>query len=95
MPDTNPIAFAWYRPGDYARLFEISADKYRLPETFEEWRKKAQMQFDELRHKGIAVQKVFIDPEALLSWAVGAAIDRNKRAEFAAFVFRNAGETRH
>jgi hypothetical protein len=95
MADAGSIPFAWYRPAAYPRLYEISTDKYRLPKTFQEWRKKAQLQFDELRRQGVQVEKVFIDPEALLAWAGGAAIDRDKRAAFAVLIFLNARETRH
>lgn len=96
MSNKKPVMpFAWYGPATYARLYEISADNQRMPKTFEKWEERAQLQFDELRRRGMPVEKVFVDPEALVDWADGAAIDSNKRAGFAAFTFVNEREKRH
>ena len=80
------LAFGWFTARTYSRLREISADKHDLPETFQEWETRAQAQFDELRQEGIAIEKVLIDPDALLNWAKEAPINSKKRAEFAAMI---------
>jgi hypothetical protein len=89
------LAFGWFTPRTYSHLREISADKDNLPETFQEWETLAQAQFDGFRQKGIAVEKVLIDPDALLKWANEAPINSKKRAEFAAMVLMKKHESSH
>lgn len=89
------LGFGWFTALTYSRLREISADKRNLPETFQEWEKRAQAQFDGLRQDGIAVKKVLIDPDALLNWAGDAPINSKKRAEFAAMILMKKHESGH
>jgi hypothetical protein len=89
------LGFGWFAARTYLRLREISADKGNLPETFQEWEKRAQPQFDGLVAKRIAVEKVLIDPDALLNWARDVPIDSKKRAEFAAMILMKKHETGH
>ena len=89
------LAFGWFTAGTYSHLRDISADKDNLPETFQEWEMRAQVQFDGLRQKGIAVEKVLVDPDALLAWANMAPINSKKRAEFAAMLLMKKHEPGH
>ncbi len=89
------LAFCWFTARSYVRLRDISTDKNNLPETFHEWEMRAQAQFDCLRQKGIAVEKVLIDPDALLNWAHESPIDSKKRAEFAAMILMKKHESGH
>ena len=89
------LGFGWFTAQTYLRLREISADNGNLPETFQEWEKRAQTQYDGLVAKRIAVEKVFIDPDALLHWASGTPIDSKKRAEFAAMILMKEHEAGH
>lgn len=89
------IAFCWFTAATYGRIREISADKDRLPKTFEEWNERAQVQFDGLVERGVDARKVELDPEALLQWAQGAPINSNKRGIFAALVFAEQNASRH
>jgi len=76
---------SWWRPDTYARIVEISVDKQNFPDTFKEWRKLAQKQFDTLRAEGLPVVKIVIDPDELLAWAtsLGRNVDAKTRIEFA------------
>jgi hypothetical protein len=89
------LGFGWFTAHTYLRLREISADKENLPETFQEWEKRAQAQFDGLTAKGIAVEKVLIDPDALLNWANDTPVDSKKRAEFTAIILMKKHEAGH
>ncbi len=89
---TMALGFGWFTGHTYLRIREISADKQNLPATFGEWEKHAQAQFDRLRESGIAVEKVLIDPDALLNWACDDPIDSKKRAEFAAMILMKKHE---
>lgn len=80
------LAFGWFTARTYSRLREISTDKDNLPETFQEWESRAQAQFDGFGKKGIAVERVLIEPDALLSWAKQSPINSKGRAEFAAMI---------
>jgi hypothetical protein len=87
-----PLGFGWFTAHTYLRICEISADKHNLPATFGEWEARAQAQFDSLRESGIAVEKVLIDPDALLNWTCDVPIDSKKRAEFAAMILMKKHE---
>lgn len=89
------LGFGWFTAHTYLRLREISADNGDLPETFREWEKRAQAQFDQLIAKRITVEKVLIDPDALLNWASDAPINSKKRAEFAAMILMKKHEAGH
>ena len=89
------LGFGWFTANTYLHLREVSADKNNLPDTFQEWEKRAQAQFDGLVAKRITVEKVFIDPDALLRWVGEATIDSKKRAEFAAMILMKKYETNH
>lgn len=89
------LAFGWFSASTYSSLREISADKGNLPETFQEWESRAQAQFDGLGKKGIAVEKVLIEPDALLSWAKQSPINSKERAEFAAMILMKKHESCH
>ncbi len=89
------LAFGWFTAGSFVRLREISTDKDNLPKTFREWEMHAQAQFDGFRQKGIVIEKVLIDPDALLKWAHEAPIDSKKRAEFAAMILMKKHESSH
>ncbi len=78
------VGIAWYRPEQWERLREVSADVDILEETHAEWVVFAAKQFDELNRRGISVIKVDVDVEELLQWCgqKGVAVDANARAGF-------------
>lgn len=95
--ETSPLAavpFVWWRPDTYGRAREICAER-DTPETFKEWRKAAQKTFDSLRAQGLPVVKVLVDPEELLTWAGGRAIDAQLRAQFAVVTHERENRQRH
>lgn len=76
---------AWYEPGDYQRLRQISADAEDLCESWEEWRENIQEQINKLTAAGHEVETVPIDLEELQSWCASnlRPVDGEARAEFA------------
>ena len=59
---------AWYKPEQWDRLLEISEDRGELEKTYTEWVTHAEEQRKILISEGLALKKVVIDVEALLSW---------------------------
>ncbi len=78
------MGVSWYRPEQWERLREISADKATFDTTYEaslvEWEKKIQ----QLEAQGIRPIKVEVDVEALLTWCTtqGLAITPETRTKF-------------
>jgi hypothetical protein len=70
---------AWYRAEQWGRLREISADRDKLHETYEEWAANAEKSLQEMRKVGVCIEKVEIDVEELLSWC--RAPDREVNGE--------------
>jgi hypothetical protein len=79
------IGVPWFRPEDYARIREMSQDQ--LFDDFKQWEQQAERKFAELVAKGVPLEKVFVDPDALAVFARdshGGKINGAVRAEFAA-----------
>jgi hypothetical protein len=81
---------AWYRAEQWERLREISADRDKLEESYEEWVTRAEESLQEMRGVGIDAEKVLIDVEKLLAWcqAQGCDVDGEARAQYAAEMTR-------
>lgn len=88
---------SWWRPDNYARVVEISADKEQFVDTFEEWRESAQELFNEIQKQGLLAVKVMVDPEELLAWATseGYEINSSTRSQFAVLTFERQNRERH
>jgi hypothetical protein len=76
---------AWYRPGQWARLLEVSVDRDSLEETYEEWLSLAEKAMFDIKRTGISPRKVDIDIEELVLWcqAQKRPVNAAARAEFA------------
>lgn len=67
--ETAPIVgVAWYRPQQWQRLRQISADVEQLEESYHEWLVVASAHFRELQESGFNVRKVDVDVEDLVEW---------------------------
>lgn len=67
--DSNvAIGVAWYRREQWPRLLEISADRDKLEDSYDEWLAHASKALGMLKSKGLDPVKVDIDTEELLAW---------------------------
>ena len=77
---------AWYRPEQWSRLVEISADANGLDDCYEDWLRNATARFEELAAAGFTLKRVDVDVERLLAWCVlhGQPVDARSRSAYAA-----------
>lgn len=62
------IGMAWYRPQQWHRLRQVSADVEQLEESYYEWLSLASARFRDLQELGLNIRKVDVDVEDLLEW---------------------------
>jgi len=84
--DARVIGMAWYRPEQWHRLRQGSADVEDLEEFYYEWLSIASARFQELRQLGLDIRKVDVDVEDLLEWCKGQGrrVDSEARALYVA-----------
>lgn len=82
----DAVGLAWFRQEDYAALRQIFTDGDKMPDTWEEWLKKAEKMEDQMRSRFDVVERVYIDPATFPAWcaAHGASVDRQGRHAFVA-----------
>jgi uncharacterized membrane protein len=76
---------SWYRREDYPRILEIMEDAHVLPDTFDDWRKKAGGQESEWKSRGVVIVRAIIDPDTFPAWCrkEGLNVDAKARTAFA------------
>ena len=79
-PDRMVLGFAWYRPDQWQRVREISADADDLHDNYLEWLQSAEERFQELRSSGLRVEKVEVHSEELLLWCNARGLEINGEA---------------
>src|SRR5437867_1955854 len=86
------VGFAWYRKEQWALLRELDADPDALDDTYEEWLASATRTMATLRSRGVLVQRVPIDVEAVANWCARQARPFNGagRAAFVAELLQAA-----
>lgn len=84
--DTMVFGFAWYRPDQWQRVREISADEDDLHDSYIEWLQSAEERLQEIRSSGLRVEKVDVHSEALILWCNerGLEINGEARARYVA-----------
>lgn len=84
MPSDTPLAVAWYRASQWARLRELASDKDNLAATHASWLATAERMCAEMRVRGHQIQRIDIDVEMLWAWccAHSRALDGPARAEY-------------
>jgi hypothetical protein len=65
--ETN-VGVAWYRPDQWDRLRDLAADVEVLEATHAEWLTFATRALEDLRERGVPVQKVHVDVEEIWAW---------------------------
>ena len=84
--DTMVVGFAWYRPDQWQRIRDISADKDDLHDSYLEWFQSAEARLQELRASGLRVERVDVQSEALILWCNerGLEINGESRSRYVA-----------
>jgi hypothetical protein len=62
------VAVAWYDATQWSKLRRIAEDAHILDDTYDAWQRDAMNLERDLREKGIKVQRVSIDVDALVIW---------------------------
>jgi len=74
------VGFAWYRPEQWQRVRDISADADALEDSYEEWLRLAEAKLKELGSSGLHVKKVDVDSEQLILWCNEQGLEVNSQA---------------
>ena len=84
--NTMVVGFAWYRPEQWQRVRDISADADALADSYLEWLQLAEEKIQELRSNGLRVEKVDVHSEELILWCNerGLEINAEARSRYAA-----------
>lgn len=84
------VGVTWYRPDQWARLFEVSVDRAGLEPSFESWEAGAKHRLQELRERGLDVRRIDVEVEALVRWCEveGCELDGRARAQYVAEMAR-------
>ena len=83
-PKPDLVAIAWYSRDNFYRIRQFEPDGGGLQETFEEWLEGAQKAILEIAATGLRIERVDIDPDALLAFCRAGKIkcDEQARARF-------------
>ena len=74
------IGIAWYRREDYDKLRAWFHDGDTLPDTYDEWRKKALETWRQLSDQGHVLEEVFLDRETFGEWCRSRNVKPNRKA---------------
>lgn len=79
-------ALPWIRRGDYGDVKRLMEDGEAFAETYEEWLRHAERQENDIAERGVATERVMIEPWEFEVWcaAMGFAKDNEARWQFAA-----------
>lgn len=88
MKQPSAIAVPWFTAETWPELLKVAADRDDLPDTFAEFELIAGRKFDQLRARGVSLQRVLISVAELSAWcrAQRQPVNAMTRAVFAAFV---------
>lgn len=77
------IGMTWFHRKDYKKLRQLFIDGDKFPLLYDQWLKKAEKGFNEIRRRGSTVEKVYFDPETFPAWCNERAMDIDARARSA------------
>ena len=85
-PMKTDLGVAWYKPEQWERLREISADANDLEATYDEWLRVAEEGLHHMREVGLRPERIEVDVEALWRWcrAHEYPVDAEARARYVA-----------
>jgi hypothetical protein len=84
------FGFAWFRPEQWSRLRQVSADREELEETLAEWESRAEETLGSLQAQGMNIERVIVDVEEVLAGCKhrGLPFDANARSHYVADLLR-------
>ena len=85
----SAVGITWYRPETYQRCLAIFEDSSELPDTFLEWRVRAEEAEKERMSLGLKVVRVEIDPVTFPRWCADHGypnVDTHARMAFASMM---------
>ena len=84
------VGFAWYKPDQWSRLRELAVDVAQLEEHYEAWLSAAQKAEADLGARGVVVERVPVDVDAVADWCrrQGRPFNGAARAEYVAEAMR-------
>jgi hypothetical protein len=84
------LSVAWYKPEQWPRLKEISADRDKLEATYGEWQIMAEKAMADFAAQGGFPEKVVVDTEELLAWCNERDLPVNgeSRSRYAGWLLR-------
>jgi len=81
MKSVTVAVIAWFRPDQWQRLLEVSADRESLEATHPEWERNASKTLKKLSREGIDIRKVPIEIEELVAWCLSRVRSMANHAE--------------
>ena len=89
------VGVAWYKPEQWERLLEISADRADLESTHAEWERNAVLAMEWHSRGGLRLEKVPVDVEELLQWCLtrNLPVDGETRSLFVTEILRQRDAT--
>lgn len=84
MEKPDLIVIAWYRRGDYPRIYALAPDGGGLEPTFDEWERFVLAALPAIEARGVPIRKVIVEPDVLEAWleAKGLKSTPETRARF-------------
>ena len=84
----------WYRLEDYDQCRAVMADGHLLPNTFAEWRMKAEHGEKMMQRQGWTTTRAYLNPAEFPAWCLarGLNIDAKARNLFANTVAKEAAD---
>ncbi len=88
------ISVAWYKPEQWDKLLDISADAGQLEKTYEQWKVYAEQALKDLANRQVFPVKVTVDIDDLESWCNtrNLPINGDSRSRYAAWLLKNQAE---
>jgi hypothetical protein len=81
MTATPPItALPWYHRTHYPALLKLFSDPDKLPETYDEWLKRAESTEKQLQKTGFGVARIWIRPVPFAVWCKERNVSPDQRA---------------
>lgn len=59
---------AWFLEKDWPRIRTLMTDSHKLPDTYPDWLRRAEMGEQQLLRSGLTVERVIIDPDEFSRW---------------------------
>ena len=88
------VDVTWYTAEEWRKVKDTAVDPERFEETYEEWVKMVDEAIQEIRERGVTVQKQCVVSSELLAWCLahGRVNDAKARAEFIVAADRSSGD---